>query len=124
MKTINEVMEAINAHNAKTGNSYYAVRGDDRNYNVGDKLECSKDFADDSETYGQELNGTSGTSISYLYFDGEEEDIQAIKEAIDYNKQAYSYKNLYIITGIYNDYGTDENEILLDDAEVVCKIEL
>jgi hypothetical protein len=124
MKTLNEIMVAINAHSERTGNSYYAVRGDDRNYNAGDKLEYSKDLTDDSETYGQELNGTSGTNIGYLYFDGEEEDIQSVKEAIDYNKKAYRYKNLYIITGMYSEYGTDENEILLSNAEIVCKIEL
>jgi hypothetical protein len=124
IENMNEIVELINDNHERTHNNVYAIRGDDRTFNVGDEIPKSSNFFDESESYGSELNGTSGTSIGYLWFDSDEDDINSIRTAIENNLNAYRYKNLYVISGTDEGYGTDNGETLVGNAEVVGKIQI
>lgn len=120
----------------KSDFSYFGLRADDMEYQIGDICNNSHqlfqdpifdDFGsllypavDDPENpyYGYydagELDGTCA-----IKFDPEDE--SSIMNALETMKM-YSGMNLYIIAGDSVEYGNDEDEIIIRDAEVVVKI--
>lgn len=102
----------------------YGVRTDSKEYNVGDWCDISLDTCDD-EVFG-ELGGTSATGFGFLYFDGEQEDIDEVKKSIEFNWNYYRTKRgaeyQYIIGGDEYYYGDDDHEIIIKNAKVICVI--
>lgn len=102
----------------------YGVRTDSKEYEVGDWCEKSLDTYD-NEDHG-ELSGTSATGFGFLYFDGEQEDIEEVKKSLDFNWNYYNTKNgakyQYIIGGDEYEYGDDDHEIIIKNAKVICVI--
>lgn len=116
---------------------YFGLRADDMEYQVGDicnnshQLFQDPDFDEDGELiylaiedpespyYGfydaGELDGTCAVK-----FDPEDEN--SIRAALETVKM-YSGKNLYIIAGDLAEYGNDDGEIIIREAEVVGKEE-
>ncbi len=121
----------------KTSFGYYGLRADDMDYQVGDICENSHqlfqdpDFDEegnliyeevedhDSPYYGfydaGELDGTCAVKFNL----DDEESIAAALETV----KIYSGVNLYIIAGNSVEYGNDEDEIIIEDAEVLGKEE-
>lgn len=115
--------------------SYFGIRADDMEYQIGDICNNSHQlFQDpafdeegeliypavedpDSPYYGYydagELDGTCAVKFN----PDSEEDIQ---EALEVAKM-YSGKNLYIIAGDLAKYGNDDGEIIIREAEVIGK---
>lgn len=118
-----------------TGYGYFGLRADDMEYQEGDICNNSHqlfqdpifdEFGDlvypevddhDSPYYGYfdagELNGTCGVKFN----PDNENSIEAALETV----KMYSGKNLYIIAGNSMEYGNDEGEIIIRDAEVIGK---
>lgn len=120
MTNITNILEEM-----KNGNcAVYGVRTDSKEYTVGDWCDISLDTCDD-EVLG-DLSGTSATGFGYLYFDGEEEDIEEVKKALDFNWDFYKTKcdakYQYVIGGDEYDYGDDDHEIIIKNAKVICVI--
>lgn len=116
---INEILKAIK----ESGCRYFGVRGDDKDFEIGTCLEDSYDWDYENDCQSEnKLNGTCATKIDYLWFDGEEEDIETIAKALDYHKKAYGYKYTTVIAGTDEEYGADENEAIIRNAEVIYKI--
>lgn len=121
-QTINEMLKAIE-ESKKCGNSYFGVRGDDVSFEIGTYLENSFDWDCKNDRQSEEkLSGTCATKIDYLWFDGEEQDLEAIAKAIDYHKKEYGYKYTTIIAGKEEETGADENEAIIKNAQVIYKI--
>ncbi len=112
----------------KTSNYYqvFAIRGDDRVLEIGKKLECSRDMRD--EMYDHEsgeyplLPGTSATAFGWMWNDGGEEDREEIQRTLDFNRE-YSYNHRYLVAGTGYEYGDDEKEIVIYNAEVMAIFE-
>ena len=110
------------------GKNYLAcsgIRCDDREYEVGDELDCSKNMLDDvDEEEWEDLDGTCATGFDALFFqeDTREEDIETIAKAIEFNKKLYRCKHQYFICGWSTQYGDDDHEVIISGAEVVVKI--
>lgn len=121
MKTIESILKEMENGNC----AIYGVRTDSKKYVAGDQCDISLDTCD-NEVLG-ELDGTSATGFGFLYFDGEQEDIDEVKKALDFNwdfyKEKYDAKYQYIIGGDEYDYGQDEHEIIIKNAKVICVIE-
>ena len=120
----------------KSDFSYFGLRADDMEYQVGDicndshQLFQDPDFDEegeliypavedpDSPYYGYydagELDGTCAVKFN----PDSEEDIQDALEAV----KMYSGKNLYIIAGDSVEYGNDEDEIIIEDAAVLGRL--
>ena len=131
--TVQEIQEIC--ENSYFG--YFGLRADDMEYELGDICENSHQlFQDpifdecgdlmypmvedhDSPHYGYydagELNGTCAVK-----FDPDNEN--SIRNALETVKK-YSGKNLYIIAGDSIEYGNDDGEIIIKDAEVIEKEE-
>lgn len=114
---------------------YFGLRADDMEYQTGDICNNSHqlfqdpifdDFGDllypavedlESPYYGYydagELNGTCAVKFN-------PDDESSIRAALETVKM-YSGKNLYIIAGDSMEYGNDEGEIIIRDAEVIGK---
>jgi len=97
---------------------------DDEKYNIGDICRYSYDWnhIHDRSTYGYEnvmLNGTCAinTEIDY-YWDEDDEIIEKIEETYE---KAYWKENVVIIAGYQWEYGEDDNEVIIEDAEVIFK---
>lgn len=122
--TAAEIMEVIT--NNRKNYTVFGIRGDNRSFSIGDELPCSQNMVDD--LYDHEtgeyplLDGTCATGFGHLWFDGDDEDIETVQEAIDVNKDNYNYSNLYLIGGYDYEYGDDEHELTIKGAEVICKI--
>lgn len=121
----------------ESGCGYFGLRADDMEYQIGDicnnshQLFQDPDFDEDGELiylaiedpespyYGfydaGELDGTCAVK-----FDPEDEN--SIRAALETVKM-YSGKNLYIIAGDLAEYGNDDGEIIIREAEVVGKEE-
>ena len=115
--------------------SYFGLRADDMEYQTGDicnnshQLFQDPDFDEEGELiypaienpespyYGfydaGELDGTCAVK-----FDPDDE--SSIRAALDTVKM-YSGKNLYIIAGDSMEYGNDDGEIIIKEAEVIGK---
>ena len=100
---------------------YFGIRYDDKVYAIGEDLDNSWHgtwLGDVDEPY--ELDGTCATVIPPLYFDGGQEDIDNVREALEINELYEGRAHRYIIAG--NDdhtYGYDEGEIIIQNAVVI-----
>lgn len=127
MKT-KEILEIIRKAKEEKHFNYFGIRTDKETYNVGDETAYSYDVNDDVEYDEQEeLCGTCSTGIGDMFFleqNTEEEDIEAIESAINFNKNMYEGSHMYVIGGKYSDCGTDEKELVIyndfGSAEVIC----
>lgn len=119
----------------ESGFGYFGLRADNMEYGVGDICENSHQlfqdpiFDEGGELAYPEVNDQS--SPYYGYFDAGEldgtcavrfnpEDENSIVDALETVK-IYSGNNLYIIAGDSMEYGNDEGEIIIKDAEVIGK---
>ena len=118
-ETIKEILKAIE-ESKKGDNRYFGIRGDDVSFEIGTYLEDSFGWDYENDCQSEEkLNGTCATKIDYLWFDGEEEDIETIAKALEYHKKAYGYKYTVIVAGTDQEYGADENESIIRNAQVI-----
>ena len=119
----------------ESGFGYFGLRADNMEYSVGDICENSHQLFQDpifdelGELAYPEIDDR--TSPYYGYFDAGEldgtcavrfdpEDESSIEDALETVK-TYSGNNLYIIAGDSMEYGNDEGEIIIRDAEVIGK---
>lgn len=129
--TVQEIQEIC-------GNSYFGyfgLRADDMEYRIGDicnnshQLFQDPDFDEDGELIYPEIEDPE--SPYYGFYDAGEldgtcavrfnpEDENSIEVALETVK-IYSGNNLYIIAGDSMEYGNDDGEIIIRDAEVVGK---
>lgn len=113
MKEILEKME-------KSNFNYFGIRSEDRDLPEGYELEQSHDW-DDGVMLDELLSGTCATGIGCLWFDGEQDDIDTVQQAIDANGGSYG-KYMYIIGGDSYEDGNDDGEMIISDAVVIAKI--
>lgn len=126
--TAQELLKKVN----EEGYSVVAIRhlSDDENYRIGDicrnsynwnyEYDLSSYFTEEPE----ELNGTCGYSISKICsLDVEEIECaeKILSNGIE-NASVYSGKTV-IIAGYRYEYGNDENEVIVADAEVIGMID-
>ena len=129
--TVQEIQEIC-------GNSYFGyfgLRADDMEYRIGDicnnshQLFQDPDFDEDGELIYPEIEDPE--SPYYGFYDAGEldgtcavrfnpEDENSTEVALETVK-IYSGNNLYIIAGDSMEYGNDDGEIIIRDAEVVGK---
>lgn len=123
----------------ESGFGYYGLRADNMEYNVGDICNNSHQLFQDPawDEYGEliykmiddpespyygfydagELDGTCAVKFS-------EEDDESIKNALDtIRSYTYSGSHIYIIGGYDREYGNDEDEVIIREAEIVGIIE-
>jgi len=101
--------------------TFLAVRADDENnYKIGDicKESFEWDYENDCPTE-ESIGGTCGTLVGDKWQD-EDELLEKLEKVINFNKR-YG-KQQYIIAGDKNDYGVDEDEIIIDVARVLYKL--
>lgn len=115
---INKLLTAMEGNNAKY--RYFGIRTDARSFSIGDKITASEDMSIYAED-GTMLDGTCATGFDYLYFDGENEDIEAVAKALEINS-AYAGEHQYLIGGYDANYGDDEAEVIIKNAEVIMTI--
>ncbi len=121
---IDNILKAIEKA-MNEGNRYFGIRGDDVEFKVGTQLDSSYDWDYDNDCQSDsKLGGTCSTTIGYLWFDGEEEDVETIEKALNYHKENYSYEYVTLIAGTDQEYGADENESIIENAEVILKIRM
>lgn len=113
-------MEKLIEKMQKSRFNYFGVRSENRDLEDGYALEPSHDWID-GEMCDELLNGSCATGIGYLWFDGEQEDISAIQEAIKKNGRKYG-DYMYIIGGDNCEGGNDDGEIIIKDAVIIAKI--
>lgn len=111
--TAQEILKAIEAN--KKNYRYFGIRRDDRVFKIGEELPHSYDW----NTEDEELDGTCATGFGHLWFDGEQDDIDTVQAALDVNEM-YDGENIYLIAGWSSEYGNDEDEIIINGAEVVA----
>ena len=109
----------------------YGLRWDDREFEIGEELPKSHRW-DDGNYTEEELNVTStiGVSVESVfldYLDGiEEADFGELDIYNEYvNKDCYDSKHLYLVeidTSWGWEYGEDEDEVVMNGAEVVRRI--
>jgi hypothetical protein len=97
---------------------------DDEKYNIGDICRYSYEWNHvfDRSAYGYEniqLNGTCAinTYIDYVY-DEDEDIIDKIEATYE---RAYWKDDVVLIAGYCWEYGEDDNEVIIEDAEVIFK---
>lgn len=119
----------------KTSFGYYGLRADDMDYQVGDICENSHqlfqdpDFDEEGNLIYEEVEDPE--SPYYGFYDAGEldgacavkfnpDDEESIAAALETVK-IYGGRNLYIIAGNSVEYGNDEDEVIIEDAEVLKK---
>ena len=129
--TVKEIQDIC--ENSRYG--YFGLRADDMDYQAGDICNNSHQlfqdpdfdefgeliypFVDDPESPyydfydGGELDGTCAVKFN-------PDDEKSIARALK-NVKIYNGSNLYVIAGKSVEYGNDEDEILIEDAEVLKK---
>ena len=129
--TVQEIQEIC--ENSYFG--YFGLRADDMEYRIGDicnnshQLFQNPDFDEEGELIYPAIEDPE--SPYYGFYDAGEldgacavkfdpDDESSIRAALDTVKM-YSGKNLYIIAGDSMEYGNDEGEIIIRDAEVIGK---
>lgn len=125
MLNVAEILKKVNDE----GYEVVAIRhcAEDEEYNVGDICRNSFDwnYELDHSTYEDEeqveLNGTCGLHIIGFENLGEEE----VEEATELFNKAMEKANVYsgqvvVIVGDSYDYGSDEDEVIIRDAEVIA----
>lgn len=122
--TAAEIMETITEN--RKNYTIFGIRGDTRSFSAGYELPCSRNMVDDMRDLetGEYplLDGTCATGFGYLWFDGDDEDIDTVQKAIDIQKDNYCYPYLYLVGGYGYEYGDDEAEVVIKGAEVICEI--
>lgn len=107
----------------------FAVRAlaDDEQYQVGDICRNSYDWDYENDVSSfltdnpVELDGACGKHIVDIDRDStDDEIIQALNDTLE--KFNY-YGEKVIIAGCYYDYGSDESEVIITDAEVIAKLD-
>lgn len=124
--TINEIKKIIE----EEAFEYFGLRADNMTYNAGDICENSHqlfqdpDFNEEGELIYPEVEDPE--SPYYGFFDaGELDGTCAVKVTADSIEKAiesvkiYSGDHVYFIGGDYVEYGYDEDEIIIRDAEVL-----
>ena len=125
MLNVAEILNKVNDE----GYGVVAIRHctEDEEYNVGDVCRNSFDwnYELDHSTYEDEeqveLNGTCGLHVrGFENFDEEE-----VEEAIELFNKAMERANVYrgqvvVIAGNHFEYGNDEREVIIEDAEVIA----
>lgn len=125
--TIEEIRDLINEAEAKY--SYIGIRADERDYQIGEIMDNSHQLFQDpqyDDTFtellypyvsdgpyagfydGGELNGTCALRIS------EDNAEEMLKRVMSYGNK------FYLIGGNSMEYGNDEDEIIIEDAEVIA----
>ena len=125
MLNVEEILKKVNDE----GYGVVAIRhcAEDEEYNVGDICRNSFDwnYELDHSTYEDEeqveLNGTCGRQIIGVENFDEEE----VEEATELFNKAMEKANVYsgqvvVIVGDSYDYGSDEDEVIIHDAEVIA----
>lgn len=125
MLNVEEILKKVNDE----GYGVVAIRhcAEDEEYNVGDICRNSFDwnYELDHSTYEDEehveLNGTCGLHI--IGFENLDE--EEVEEATELFNKAMEKANVYsgqvvVIVGDSYDYGSDEDEVIIRDAEVIA----
>ena len=125
MMNVAEILKKVNDE----GYGVVAIRhcAEDEEYNVGDICRNSFDwnYELDHSTYEDEeqveLNGTCGLHIVGF----ENLDEEEVEEATELFNKAMEKANIYsgqivIIAGNSFEYGNDEHEVIIEDAEVIA----
>lgn len=119
---LNEILEAIKKAN-KEGYRYFGIRGDNVKFEIGTYLDNSYDWDYENDCQSEEkLSGTCSTGIGYLWYDGEQEDLDTIEKAIKLNETTYAYNYRTVIAGESAEYGEDEDELIISGAKVIYVI--
>ena len=111
-------------------NKYTGVRFDTckTKRRIGATVPCSWDWGYEEETgKKRRLDGTCAVNIindgDFSYFENIEEAEVAIAKAID-TCEGYDYNHIYIISGTGESYGNDDNEVIIENAEVIGIVEI
>lgn len=114
-----KIMKALaeNEHNY----CCFGIRTDSRVFNVGDYVGDSHafDYENGCSYDDQYLPGTCATGFDYLWFDGEDEDVETVEKAIQINSD-YQGTHKYLIAGDDYECGNDEAEIIIRRAVVIA----
>ena len=115
-----EIMEIINKAHEEDYNAVFGIRTDDASMNIGDACRLSHewDYENGWEAEGY-MDGTCATGIGYLWFDGEQDDIDEINKALEIQKD-YQGAHQYVVMGSGYEYGNDPAEIVMTDAKVIA----
>lgn len=127
MTAVEKILKVLNQNAYKYT---FGIRTDARELQVGDSLGVSHewDWENGCEFEDRYLDGICATGFGELWFDGEEEDVEAVETALKINngyRDAASYGakgHQYLIGGHDNGYGNDEAEVILGDAIVLAII--
>lgn len=121
MMTAKEILKKI--EEIRMNGACFGIRCTDETHEIGDELENSYNWNEfDEEHDGEELDGTCCTGFGYLWFDGEQGDLDEIQKALDINSR-YSGKHQYLVYARYGgEYGDDEQEVIFPAPEVVAVI--
>lgn len=104
-------------HHSHSRGCCYAIRALTAPASVGDMLECSYDWRDDSPTCGQQLDGTCGIGINR----DDEDSAERAMRLIAYNRYDTSH-GYAVIAGSAGEYGDDEGEIIKDISNVIRNV--
>ena len=115
-------MEEMIKKMEKSGFNYFGIRSESRELEEGYELESSHDW-EDGVMLDEFLNGTCATNVGYLWFDGEQDDIDTLKNAIKKNGGKYG-DYMYIIGGDHYEDGNDDGEIIIENAVIIASISL
>ena len=121
LASMDDLVDAI----YNTSNEYLGIRwlAEDENYDVGDICRNSYDWDYDMdvstyETDGRELDGTCAIKLRFDDYEPE-----TIKEELERVLKNYSYWGKpVLIGGDRMTYGMDDDEIIIEMAEVIAKI--
>lgn len=125
MLNVAEILKKVN----NEGYGVVAIRhcAEDESYIVGDICRNSFDwnYELDHSTYEDEeqveLNGTCGLHIIGFENLDEEETEEAVEMFDKAMKESQVYGgSVVVIAGNYFEYGNDENEVIIEDAEVIA----
>lgn len=121
--TINEIINAINEAHEKYGYYEFGVRTSNETVAIGEECEESHDWDYENDDYSDKtLGGTCSTGLGWLDFDGGAEDTEKLSKAIKYNTNNYIGNTTYIIGGKRATAGADENEAIIENAQVIYVI--
>lgn len=115
--TMQDIIQAMRT----AGYNYYGVRTGQVK-NVGDILDPSHDWDFERDCQSDDyLPGTCATGIAAHYLDEDEDLIASIEKAITTNHM-YGGDGQYIIGGNAMEYGSDSQEMVIANAEVIYVI--
>ncbi len=113
---MNELILKILEKAEEKGLSHFGIRHHHKVVNVGDSLGCSFNCIDDIDS--EKLSGICCMTISYDDF--EVEDFKGdINHLMDGN---YQDGSIILVGGCDSEYGNDDKEIIIKDAEVLFVI--